>query len=84
MSERILNDFDIDAASHILVVNVCLSEWQLNAKQHIRIFVLQKLFIVAITNNASNRLIQCSLVLRQSKTVYKDKICVSVNRCFTM
>ena len=53
-------------------------------KQHFGIFVLQKLLIVTVTNYAADCFIQCSLMLRISEAIDKDKICISVNGSDTM
>ena len=53
-------------------------------KQHFGIFVFQKLLIVTVTDYAADCFIECSLMLRISEAIDKDKICVSVNGSDTM
>ena len=53
-------------------------------KQNLRIITFQKLLVVTVPYDAADCFIERCLVLRLTKTVYNDKICVSVNRSFTM
>lgn len=53
-------------------------------KQHFGIFVFQKLLIVTVTDYAADCFIECSLMLRISEAIDKDKIRVSVNGSDTM
>ena len=53
-------------------------------KQHIRFITVQKLLIIAITDNSSDCFVECSLVLCLTKTIDENKICISVNRDLAM
>lgn len=85
MSECVLNDFHIHSGfTHSC--GKCMSE-RMTAKmgkQNLRIITFQKLLVVTVPYDAADCFIERCLVLRLTKTVYNDKICVSVNRSFTM
>ena len=53
-------------------------------KQNLCIFIFQKLFIIAVTDNTTDCFVKGCLMLRLSKTVKKDKISISVYNSFTM
>ena len=53
-------------------------------KQNLFIFIFQKLFIIAVTDNTTDCFVKGCLMLRLSKTVKKDKISISVYNSFTM
>lgn len=53
-------------------------------QKHFGFFRLFKLLIVTVTDNTTDCFIQGCLVLCLSKTIDKDKICVSVYRNFAM
>ena len=45
-------------------------------KQNLCIFIFQKLFIIAVTDNTTDCFVKGCLMLRLSKTVKKDKISI--------
>ena len=53
-------------------------------KQNLCIFIFQKLFIIAVTDNTTDCFVKGCLMLRLSKTVKKDKISISVYNSFAM
>ena len=73
----------LSPASQRRVAKVCLSEWQLkcgsNSGNSLPSAFIQY-FIITISGNAADGLIQRSLVLRFPVTVDKDKIRVPINR----
>lgn len=48
-------------------------------KQNLCIFIFQKLFIIAVTDNTTDCFVKGCLMLRLSKTVKKDKISIYLN-----
>lgn len=53
-------------------------------KQNLCIFIFQKLFIIAVTNDTADCFVKGCLMLRLSETVKKDKISISVHNSITM
>ena len=45
---------------------------------------MQKLLIIAITDNSSDCFVECGLVLYLTETIDENKICISVNRDLAM
>ena len=79
MSECILNNFYIyprftHSRCKCMPERMTTEMWE----KHFRIFVFQKLLVIAITDNASDCLIQSRLMLWLSEAIEKYKICISI------
>ena len=84
MSQRILNDLNIDTSfahsrSECMPKRVATKVGQ----EYWILLTLQKHLIIAISYDASNCLVQCHLMLRCPETIDKDEISISINRYFT-
>ena len=85
MPQNILNDLDVQALlTHScckgMPQNMTTERWEQN---HFLVALLE-CFIITITNNPSQSLVERSLMLGLSKAINKDEIRISINRCFAM